>query len=197
MVTFIFFGYRRENTMKDSLIIEELKKGNTKVFALVYNSFPLIENYILTNNGSKDDAKDVFQNALLVFYQKVHLPEFKLTAKLSTYLFSICKNLWLNALRKKKKTSELGAETDQLSNEEDQTTHEEGIVQIIRDKLHEIGDPCRSLIVFHEFHKMKWDEIAQKMNYATSHAARNQKYKCLLRLKKMIPEQLKNSLLNR
>ena len=55
--------------MKDSLIIEELQKGNTKVFTLIYNSYPLIENYILNNSGSKEDAKDVFQNALLVFYQ--------------------------------------------------------------------------------------------------------------------------------
>ena len=132
-----------------------------------------------------------------MFYQKVHLPGFKLTAKLSTYLFSICKNIWLNALRREKTTSELDAGTDQLSNQEDHRTNEEGIVEMIQDKLHELGDPCRSLIVFHEFHKMRWDEIAEKMNYATSHAARNQKYKCLLRLKKMIPEQLKNALLNK
>jgi RNA polymerase sigma factor (sigma-70 family) len=183
--------------MKDSLIINELRNGNTKVFSLIYNSYPLIENYILKNNGSKDDAKDIFQNALIVFYQKAKAPEFELTAKLSTYLFAICKNNWLKVLRKKKSTSELNEETHQISIEEQHQVNETRIINTIQEKLKELGDPCKSLIVFHEFHKMKWEIIAKKMNYATAHAARNQKYKCLLRLKKMIPEQLKNSLLNR
>jgi RNA polymerase sigma factor (sigma-70 family) len=182
--------------MKDNLIIEELQKGNTKVFSLIYNSYPLIENYILNNSGSKEDAKDVFQNALLVFYQKVKSPDFELTAKLSTYLYSICKNTWLKTLRTRKGTSEIDESILHIIEEEEHKVNETGIVTYIQEKLSEMGDPCQSLIVFHEFHKMKWEAIAEKMNYATAHAARNQKYKCLVRLRKMIPVQLKNALLN-
>ena len=103
----------------------------------------------------------------------------------------------MKVLRNKKIASELSVENHQITNEEEHQVNESEIINIIQEKLKELGNPCKSLIIFHEFHKMKWDAIAQKMNYATAHAARNQKYKCLLRLKKMIPEQLKNSLLNR
>jgi len=183
--------------MKDNLIIEELQKGNTKVFSLIYNFYPLIENYIINNNGSKDDAQDIFQNALLVFYQKVKSPDFELTAKLSTYLFAICKNSWLKVLRKKKDLAALDEDTHHIPIELEDQINEPAIIKAIQEKLKQLGDPCQSLIIFHEFHKMKWEKIAEKMNYATAHAARNQKYKCLIRLKKMIPEQLKNSLLNK
>lgn len=184
--------------MNDQLIIDELKKGNTKVFSLVYSIYPTIEGYIINNNGSKEDAKDIFQNALIVLYKKVKSPEFELTAKLSTYLFSICKNNWLKALRNKKKasTQEINNDVHQLSSENENSVNETGIIACIQEKLTELGDPCKSLIVMHEFHKIEWKIIAEKMNYATAHAARNQKYKCLLRLKKLIPEQLKNALLN-
>jgi RNA polymerase sigma factor (sigma-70 family) len=182
--------------MKDSLIIDELKKGNTKVFSLIYNSYPLIENYILNNSGSKDDAKDIFQNTLLIFYQKVKEPDFELTSKLSTYLFAICKNAWLKTLRSRKTKEPLQDHIQLTNDEETHQTNEDSIVEFIQEKLTAMGDPCQSLIIFHEFHKMKWEEIAKKMNYASAHAARNQKYKCLVRLKKMIPLQLKNALLN-
>ena len=155
--------------MKDSLIIDELKKGNTKVFSLVYNSYPLIENYILNNSGSEEDAKDIFQNTLIIFYQKVKAPEFKLTSKLSTYLFGICKNSWLKALRSRKSNEDLSEQTH-LTAEEEHQINESSIVELIQEKLTTMGDPCHSLIIYHEFHKMKWEDIAKKMNYATAHA---------------------------
>ncbi len=181
--------------MSDQLIIDELRKGNTKAFSLVYNFYPLIENYILKNSGSKEEAKDIFQNALLVFYQNVKQPGFELTSKLSTYLFGICKNNWLKELRNKRNTIEINEETHQVETEEHQEVNEKRVIDYVQEKLRELGDPCKSLIIFHEFHRLKWEAIAKKMNYATAHAARNQKYKCLVRLKKMIPEQLKNALI--
>ena len=181
--------------MSDQLILEELRKGNTKVFSLIYNFYPLIENYILSNNGSKEEAKDIFQESLVVFYQKVKTPNFEMTSKISTYVFGVCKNKWLKTLRKKKKTTELNEDTYQLAEEEKREINEDEIISYVQEKLNILGDPCKSLIIFHEFHRLKWAVIAEKMNYATAHTARNQKYKCLVRLKKLIPEQLKNALI--
>ena len=62
----------------------------------------ILKRYVLKNSGDKDDAKDVFQNTLIVFYKKVLIENFELSSKISTYLFSIAKNLWLKKLRDEK-----------------------------------------------------------------------------------------------
>ena len=93
--------------MNDGFIIKELKKGNTKVFTMVYQIYPMIEIHILKNNGSRADAQDTFHNALIVFHEKIQQPNFKLESKISTYIFGVCKNIWLKHLRNqsKKQTS--------------------------------------------------------------------------------------------
>ena len=89
--------------MKDDQIIEQLKLGNHTVFKHLYNHYGIVENYILKNSGNKEDAKDIFQNALIIFYKKAISSEFELTSKISTYIFAIAQNLWLKKLRDNKK----------------------------------------------------------------------------------------------
>ena len=52
------------------------------------------------DGGTRDDAKDIFQDALIIFHRKVRSEEFVLTCAVSTYLFSICRNLWREELRR-------------------------------------------------------------------------------------------------
>lgn len=62
----------------------------------------MIRYYISKNNGNEEDAKDIFQDALFIIIEKIHNNDFVLQGTLSTYLFAICKNLWLMALDKQK-----------------------------------------------------------------------------------------------
>ena len=81
---------------QDEKIILELKKGNHKVFKLLYQYYPMISNMIKKNNGSEEDAKDVFQDAIIIFYKKCLEPQFKLTARISTFLYAIAQKKWRN-----------------------------------------------------------------------------------------------------
>lgn len=172
--------------MTDQNIIRELKKGNSKVFENLYRHFPIIRNHILKNNGTEEDAKDIFQNTLIVFYKKAISPQFELTSKISTYLFSVAKNLWLDVLKSKKTTQNSipEASTDTESNEEAPSTP---IETYIANKINELGEPCISILVMHSYNNISMTEITLQLGYANEHTTRQQKYKCLQRLKKLIP----------
>ena len=69
-------------------------------FEKVYQKyFKQTEAYILKNNGSRDDARDVFQEVMLILLEKLDDPDFEMTSSLSTYLYAVSRNLWLNKLK--------------------------------------------------------------------------------------------------
>lgn len=88
--------------LSDQHIVDQLKSGDTAVFKVLYNDFDLITSFVRKNSGNEEDARDIFHEALIVFYEKILKDEFELKSKLSTYLFSVCRNLWLYYLRDNK-----------------------------------------------------------------------------------------------
>jgi DNA-directed RNA polymerase specialized sigma24 family protein len=85
--------------MTDKTIIEHLRH-NKYSMALkgLYDMFPAVNQYIKTNSGFADDARDVFQDTLVVLYKKVHSGDLTLTVPLKVYLLAIAKNCWLQKL---------------------------------------------------------------------------------------------------
>ncbi|MDX5321780.1 MAG: RNA polymerase sigma factor [Bacteroidota bacterium] len=89
----------------DETLLAEIRKGNREALNQLYEAnYAVVKGYILKNNGSPDDVEDVLQDAVIAVWQKASKPDFELTAKLSTFLFAIAKNLWLKALNNAKRT---------------------------------------------------------------------------------------------
>ena len=55
-----------------------------------------------------------------------------------------------------------------------------------------LGEPCKSLLEAFYLKKKSMQEIAGSFGYTNSENAKNQKYKCLMRLKKLFFSQYKN-----
>ncbi len=177
--------------MSDQEIISALKQGNQNAFKHVYSGYGMVENYILNNSGNREDARDLYQNALIIFYRKIKEPEFELNSKISTYVFSIVKNLWLKKITRNKETTQSefqDKEVEENDFELDKSNSDVNVGSYLSNLLQKIGDPCKSLITLFHFDKLEWEVIAEKLNYKTAHAARNQKYKCFLKIRKLIPE---------
>ena len=174
--------------MRDQLIIDELRKGNQSIFGVLHEYYSPIESHVIQNKGSKHDAKDIFQNALIIFYKKAIVPDFELNAKISTYLFGVSKNLWLNQLRSRKRkenTTNINEPSEELKIEIGSDDFD--LEVYITNKIEQLGDPCLTLLIMHTYKKLSMDQIAKELGYANNHTARQQKYKCLQRLKKSIP----------
>src|ERR1700749_2568921 len=101
--------------MTDKEIIEGIKKGDERVLDYLYKkNYKMMVNMIIKNNGSEDEAKDVYQDALIVLWQKLLSIDFVLSSKISTFLYSICQNLWRKELERKSRLSHEEAERGEI-----------------------------------------------------------------------------------
>jgi len=183
----------RINLLKAELNEQALLKGlaqndSRAVEALYKSHFSMIQHFVTNNNGSFDDARDIFQEAMITLYEKVQLDNFALTCQIKTYLFSICKNLWLKRLHQMGKYSTpLSAQEETISVEEDMDQFEkkDAAFAIMDRALNSLGEPCKSLLEGYYLNKKGMQELASQFGYTNADNAKNQKYKCLMRLKKL------------
>ena len=193
--------------MTDQQIIATIKDSSIKncetTLSYVYRSYyGMIESFVTRNNGTKDDAKDVFQETIISLYNNVKNGKYSPDSMLSTYLFSISKNNWYKKLRKNGRMSNLeDHEHHQISSDEDIQGKIEYTEQqmLIGKLLHKIGQECGKLLKLFYFEKMRMVKIAAAMDYSSEQVAKNQKSKCMKKLRVVvlssdnIQNQLRNS----
>lgn len=153
----------------------------------------MVQALILNNSGNSDDAKDIFQEALIVLYEKVKTGQFELNCQIKTYVYSVARRLWLKRLLLQNRFS-IGDATDEtVGVEEDIEAHEErdNEFNMMEKAMNALGEPCKSLLEAFYLQKKGMQEIAADFGYTNADNAKNQKYKCLMRLKKLFFTQYK------
>jgi len=177
-------------------LLEGLRKNDKQSIERLYElNYPVIQSFILKNNGSADDARDVFQEAMLVLFEKVSAGNFELQSKILTYIYSVSRRIWLKKLQRMQRFGHLiEDQNEHLAVEEDleeQQRKDEAYSQM--DKaLSKLGEPCKSLIEAFYIQKKHMLEIADLFGYTNADNAKNQKYKCLMRLKKLFFKEFKS-----
>jgi len=155
----------------------------------------MVQSMILNNNGSIDDARDIFQEAMMVLYQKSKSGQFELHCLLKTYIYSVCRRLWLKRLQQLQKySSEVESIAEAVPVEDELEQHElKNFEFVVMEKsMMSLGEPCRSLLEAYYLQKRNMVDIAGSFGYTNADNAKNQKYKCLTRLKKLFFAQYKN-----
>ena len=155
----------------------------------------MVQSLIINNNGTSDDAKDIFQEAMIVLYQKSRSPKFELNCLIKTYLYSVSRRLWLKRLHQLQKFSgrvESMAETVPVEEELEQHGKRNADFEAMEHSMMNLGEPCKSLLEAYYLQKRNMVEIASSFGYTNADNAKNQKYKCLNRLKKLFFAQHKN-----
>ncbi len=150
--------------------------------------FPMILQFILNNNGSEDDAKDVYQEGIMVLYDRVKGGDFELNSKLKTYLYAVCRRIWLKKLKQTQiKSYDIADFEDVIEVESDVELREERDKQFLQMKgaLLSLGEPCKTIIEDFYIHNLSMQDICEKFGYTNADNAKTQKYKCLQRLKKL------------
>ena len=147
----------------------------------------MVKKFVLANNGNEEDAQDTFQETLIVLYHKLEDPSFRLTARLGTYLYSVARLIWLKKISRSAALISPIKETGEWQDPEIGQDWEEREMRFekMQSALEELGEPCRSLIesFYLKDHSMK--EITERFGYSNPETAKNQKYKCMQRLKKL------------
>jgi len=178
-------------------VFRAIGENDKRAIESVYSdNYGLIQHFVVTNNGSEDDARDVFQEAMMVLYEKSRSPEFELTCQIRTYLYSVSRRLWLKKLQQARRIESHVEGLEKLVPvEEDLEEHDKLNAQYLtmRTAMGKIGEPCKSLIEAFYVHRKNMHEIASFFGYTNADNAKNQKYKCLMRLKKLFFAQYKHN----
>jgi RNA polymerase sigma factor (sigma-70 family) len=170
-------------------LLKGLVANDTKCIEIIYKeNFGMIQAFIINNNGTYDDARDIFQEAIITLYEKAKSESFVLTCQIKTYIYSVCRRLWLKRLQQMGRyvVQNEGLE-ETVSVEEDMEIHEKRNSEfaIMERALGSLGEPCKSLLEAYYLQKKGMTDIAAEFGYTNADNAKNQKYKCLMRLKKL------------
>ena len=177
----------------EQALLKGLANNDSRAIETIYkDNFNMVQAFVLNNNGSYDDARDIFQEAMIALYEKAQSESFVLTCQIKTYVYSICRRLWL------KKLQQMGRFSNQVDNldenipvEEDLEIHQKRNAEfvIMERAMNSLGEPCKSLLEGYYLKKMGMQELASEFGYTNADNAKNQKYKCLMRLKKLFFSQ--------
>lgn len=179
----------KEDIREDQDIIDGIAKGSSSELEYLYAAyFPMVFQLIIKNNGDEDDAKDIFQEAVIVLYDKINSGDFVLSSKLKTFLYSVCRRLWLKRLNKPDRISfNMQEHEEVVSVDEDVLVYQQKEDQflLMEQSLHLLGEPCQTIISDFYLRNLSMQEICEKFGYTNADNAKTQKYKCLQRLKKL------------
>jgi RNA polymerase sigma factor (sigma-70 family) len=181
----------------EKLLLQGLARNDTKAIETIYKEhFNVIQAMVINNQGSADDAKDIFQEAIIVLYEKVQSGSFELNCQIRTFIYAVSRRLWLKRLMHQNRFTIADGHEVSVIVDEEMEEHEKRNTEftMMEKAMNSLGEPCKSLLSAFYMQQRSMQEIATNFGYTNPENAKNQKYKCLMRLKKLFFSQYKNEL---
>lgn len=181
---------------QDLELLRGIAAENSNSIEQMYRQhYTMIQSLVLANGGSRDDAADLFQETVIVLYEKIKAGNFELQCLLKTFLYSVARRLWLKKLQQQQRyTPQVEGIEDIVAVENEVENHLklQNDFTIMESAMNKVGEPCKSLLEAYYLKKKQMSVIAQEFGYTNADNAKTQKYKCLVRLKKLFFAQYKN-----
>lgn len=182
----------KATNVSDTIIA--IKANDDYVLKKIYTeNYHKVEYLVLKNNGTKEQAKDLYQDSFIAFWKNINNGKFKPNnrSSINGYLYTVAKYKWINHLRSNKRRKVILANDD--SQIETTAIYEESIDDIIEkerllDKamvaFKKLGQPCKLLLTRFYFEKKSMKEIAEELQLDPA-SARNKKYRCMQKLREI------------
>ncbi len=180
--------------MNQDEIIQKIKSGGQTELGLVYEEYreEFLRWVSKEFNCSLDDGKDIYQLTIVIFHDNIRLGKLEhLVSSVKTYLFGIGKNIVKENQRKEKRYIPLSKEKWLKENLIDEPTSkiDDAVFERAKNALSKLGQPCQRLIELFYYEKKSIPEITLAMSYKNPETAKNQKCKCMARLRKLFEEE--------
>ena len=175
-------------------LISRIKAGDRQVLVdLFKQNEAMIKKYIFEHQGEAEDAEDILQDAVIVLWQNARKQNFVLDVKPSTYIYSICKNLWIKRWKKNQRQSHLEVVEVKEKNDNSAEHFEEMDLSIVRDLLNEMCELCRKILMMFYFDGFDMNTIAEANELANSNVAKSKKHQCLKTLAGQVKQKYKST----
>lgn len=172
-------------------LLEGIRQREHKILSRIYvKYYPIVLRYILNNSGSESDAKDVFQESIIVIYTLASDKSFEIREQFAAFIIGIAKRIWLKQIRHnevKKRYVDESKNVDEQVEEHpsDEELEDELELALIRKHIVNLGEECRKVLMM-AAEGVKNEEIAQKQGYKSESVVRVKKSKCKNALINMI-----------
>ncbi len=170
--------------MTDPEVLEAMRQGRAEqAFTQLYRQLPDVMTMVRNHGGTRTEARDLFQDALVIIHEKAQAPGWMISGSLAAYLYGVCRNLWLAELRAKgkaeKHVARLSSAVTSSTVETQHSTDNEPLTQLAERAFATLGEKCRELLTRFYLNNESLAAIAQAFGYAGEGAAKTRKYKCL------------------
>lgn len=165
-------------------MVEELTQISTReeLFIRLYqNVFPAVASFVKKHGGQLEDAKDVFQDALVIYFEKHVQSDFSPQVTEQAYLTGIVRHLWYKKHRKNEREKDLVEESGALFSGEDPIVSKRLFAFVERS-----GKKCMELLSAFYYDKLSMQELAVRFGFSGERSATAQKFKCLEKVRESV-----------
>lgn len=180
----------------DDDLLPALKKQDGNAIKYIYSRYwPMVMKLVKANHGNEEEAKDVFQESILDFLEKIWSDQLILTCKSSTYFYSVFRNKWFHHLRRNKEFVDLDDQVVLTQMVDDPVQDQEVLPgdEQIQQAILSLGEPCHSLLIGFYYQRLSMEQLAAKLGYKDFKVAKQQKFRCKDRLTQAISKFFKLS----
>jgi RNA polymerase sigma factor (sigma-70 family) len=168
--------------LNDEQLVAAIKRGDKDAMTQIYkDNYLAVRSYVLKNSGTADDAEDILQDAIIVIWEKIQQDSLELKAKLSTFIFAICRNLWLKRLGKLGRQVQMdGMKTENLTESLDDFHQQDR--KLVIDMMDKLGAKCKEILSLFYFDGFDMTTIAEKLSYNNADTVKAKKHQCFKQL---------------
>jgi RNA polymerase sigma factor (sigma-70 family) len=151
----------------DSEIIECLRSRQSYVVRYLFTRYlPMVRLMVTQMGGTSEDAKDIFQEGLMIMLEKIDNKEFALTCKFKTFLYCVCENLWKSVIVKHQAAANyFTRREEEVDNNDFTELMDNRLYEEIFMNVFETLDPVGKNILKLYWEEMSPQEIADKLGY--------------------------------
>lgn len=161
------------------------------LMSLYQDAFPLVASHVSRMGGSFDEAKDIFQDALIIYYEKVKYSGMVLKHSEKAYLFGIARYLWNKRYKETSKQlplDQLNIELDEEASPADSVYQEISTSRLLH-LMQTAGQKCMRLLSAFYYEKLNMEALAGRFGFSSARSATVQKFKCLEKIKETVKEK--------
>ena len=179
--------------------VEALIDGDQRMVSKIYKeNLPKVMSFVLKNSGSREDAEDIFQMAVLQITTRYKATPFIIHSSFQAYLFTVCKNLWrrqLNSQKNRVTRSEFQEPVDNTA-ELALSILEQQRWELFTSCLQKLSENCQKVLTLF-FNKIPYRDMVEQLGYNSETVARQRVFKCKAKLVSFVKEHKNfNSLTN-
>lgn len=182
--------FKPQNTYTEAQLIAGFCEGKSEVLRAIYLAhYPAVETMVIKNSGTSEEARDLFQEALLVTFQKVSAPDFSLSCQLGSFIHAVAWRLWQKKLRDERPLDlHTTGDVDELEQEDiDLLIRRMQRYKLYEEKFAELSEGCQELL--RQFLKgQSTKKVMEHFGFGSIAYTKKRKCLCKSKLMKMVME---------